>query len=147
MLVVLTLLPLQCLQAAGDGPRVHGFKPVGVNGFLVNATLLADANRSFDPSLVSPLAKFDSDIINIMYVRTQKIRNLNVAFLAMLRGGNTRLKTLEPLFTASSSGLADPFFGVSVNLFGSPPMDAREFAQFQPGLKMDFLAGALAPLG
>ena len=86
-------------------------------------------------------------MINIMYLRTQKIRNFNVALLAMLRGGNTRLKTFEPLFTASSSGLADPFFGASVNLFGSPPMVAKEFGQFNPGLKIDFLAGAMAPLG
>jgi hypothetical protein len=147
LLVLLLLLPCQPLGAAGDGPRVHGHKPVGLNGLLFNLTMLADSNRSFDPSLVSQLATFDTNIINIMYVRTQKIGNQNVAFLAMLRGGETTLKTFEPPFSISSSGLADPFVGASINLFGSPPMEFSEFSEFKPGLKIDFLAGAMLPLG
>jgi len=51
LLVVLFLLPCQPLGAAGDGPRVLGHKPVGLNGLLFNLTMLADSNRSFDPSL------------------------------------------------------------------------------------------------
>jgi hypothetical protein len=146
-LAVLVLSPLQSTHAAGDGPRIHGFKPIGLNGLVFNFTTLADANRSFDPSLVSPIATFDTNIINILYFRTHKVSKFNIAFLAMLRGGDTTLKTFEPLFSASSSGLADPFIGATINLFGSPPMAFDEFKEFKPGLKMDFLAGAMVPLG
>ena len=48
---------------------------------------------------------------------------------------------------ASSSGLADPFIGFSVNLFGLPPMDREAFAGFRPKTTMNLLAGVTMPLG
>jgi hypothetical protein len=49
------VLPLPgALCASGDGPRVHGPVQVGVNLLVFHASSLNDANRSFDPSLVTP---------------------------------------------------------------------------------------------
>jgi len=110
------------LQASGEGPRVHGPTPTGVNVLMLNGLSLQDSNRAFDPSLISPFAKFDTSILNIQYARNPVVRN-------------------------SSSGFADPFIGASINLAGLPPMTVQEFRQFEPGTVINFLFGASLPLG
>ncbi len=152
-LAAIALAVLLCragnLQATGDGPRVHSPMPVGVNALLLNGSSLQDANRTLDPSLIRPFSRFDTSIINLAYIRTQEIKNRHVMLMGILRGGQARRRTLIPggRETSSSSGLADPYLGVSVNLFGLPPLGREAFSQFKPGLKVNFLLGAFVPLG
>ncbi len=151
-LVVLALAALVCpfgnIQAAGDGPRVHGPTPIGVNGAILNGSSLRDANRTFDPSLIRPL-RFDTEIMGLTYVGTRAIRNRHVMFMGTLRGGQA---TRQAILTSgrevrSSSGLADPYIAASVNLFGLPPLDRESWADFKPGLKVNFLLGTFVPVG
>ena len=60
-------------EASGDGPRVYGPSPVGINALVFHASTLRDANRSFDPSLVTPNLKIDTSIGTVQYVRTLQI--------------------------------------------------------------------------
>lgn len=135
------------LQASGDGPRVHGPAPIGVNVLMLNGLSLQDANRAFDPSLISPFAKFDTSILNIQYGRTSAIKGRVVTWVGILRGGQTQRRTLNPIVRNSSSGFADPFIGASINLAGLPPMTVQEFRQFEPRMVINFLIGASLPLG
>lgn len=147
--LALTLCPPGNLHASGDGPRVHSPSPVGVNAVLLNGNSLQDANRTFDPSLIKPFSRFDTNIVNLAYIRTQKVRNRHVLLMGILRGGQARRQTLIPggKEKSSSKGLADPYLGVSVNLSGLPPLDREAFRDFKPGLKVNFLFGAFLPLG
>lgn len=145
----LFLWPPGNLQAAGDGPRVHGPTPVGVNGLVLNGSSLQDSNRTFDPSLIRPLSKFDTSIANLAYMGTREVFGRHTLIMAILRGGQATRQTLLPdrRERSSSSGLADPYLGVSINLFGQPVMSRNEFQNFDTGLKVDFLVGASLPLG
>jgi hypothetical protein len=69
LLLLLLLLHGGYLGASGDGPRVHGPAPVGVNILTFHASALKDANRSFDPSLVTPRLKFDTSIGTIYHFK------------------------------------------------------------------------------
>jgi hypothetical protein len=147
LLLTFMLVPIDALLASGDGPRVHKAAPVDVNVLQYHLMSLQDANRSFDPSLITPLAKFDTSIVTLQYLRTVEVKGRFVALMGMLRGGQTRSRELESGYSASSSGLADPFIGVSINLAGLQPMSVDEFRQFTPGTVVNFLIGATLPLG
>jgi hypothetical protein len=148
---LLTLLVTSCLpssaEASGDGPRVYGPSPVGINALAFHASTLRDANRSFDPSLVTPKLKFDTSIVTIQYARTLQIGGRHVTLSGMLRGGNSAQKSDDPEQNASSSGLADPTILALVNLFGLPPMSLDEFRSFTPVTTVNLLLGLTLPLG
>ena len=75
-----------CLgEASGDGARIYGPSPIGINVLAFHASILADANRSFDPSLVTPWFKFDTSITTIQYARTLEIGGRHVTLMGMLR--------------------------------------------------------------
>jgi hypothetical protein len=146
------LLPLLLLHggylgASGEGPRVHGPAPVGVNTFVFHASSLNDANRSFDPSLVTPFQKFDTSIGTLQYARTMELGGRFVLLTGMLRGGNSTRITDKPEHNASSSGLADPTIGVSINLKGNPPLSLDEFREFRPDTVVNLFLAATLPLG
>lgn len=150
-LLLLVLFPLLVLPgallASGEGARVHAPSPVGINFLAIHGISLMDANRAFDPSLVTPLARFDTNIATIQYARTASVKGRHVTFLGMLRGGNTTLKSLDPEQNASSSGFSDPFIGASINLKGLPPMTLEEFRVREPETTVDLLLGLTLPLG
>ena len=136
-------------EAAGDGPRVHSPRPVGFNALVLNGVSLQDANRTFDPSLIQPFSRFDTNILNLLYVRTSAVKDRHVMWMGMLRGGqSTRQAIVEGgREISSSTGLADPFIGVSVNLAGLPPLEGEAFRNYSHGLKINLLMGATLPLG
>ncbi len=135
------------LRASGDGPRVHGAAPVGINILTLHASTLADANRSFDPTLVTPLLKFDTSIGTIQYARTMGIRDRFVLLTGMLRGGQSTRKSVKPEKSASSSGFADPILAASINLLGLPAMSIEEFRVHKPGTVVNLFLSVTLPLG
>ncbi|MBT8430037.1 MAG: transporter [Gammaproteobacteria bacterium] len=149
LVLLVCLLPVGSIIASGEGPRVHAPMPVGFSALVLNGISVQDANRTFDPSLVRPFSRFDTNIINLLYVRTLAVKNRHVMLLGQLRGGRAERRTffLAGRELISSSGFADPFIGVSVNLVGLPPLDRNAFKDFKPGLKVNFLLGANLPLG
>lgn len=147
LVVCSVLLSPGALSASGDGPRVHGPAPIGANIFVFHATSLADANRSFDPSLVTPNLKFDTSIGTIQYARTMELGGRFATLTGMLRGGNSTRKSNDLEQRASSSGLADPTIAASINLVGIPPMSLEEFRQFRPGSVVNLFLAATIPLG
>jgi hypothetical protein len=148
---LLVLLVASCLPgsavASGDGPRVYGPSPVGINALVFHASTLRDANRSFDPSLVTPNLKFDTSIGTLQYARTLQIAGRHVTLTGMLRAGNSTQKSDDPGQNASSSGLADPTILALVNLSGLPPMSLDEFRSFTPATTVNLLLGLTLPLG
>jgi len=147
LLLLLLLLHGGYLGASGDGPRVHGPAPVGVNLLTFHASALKDANRSFDPSLITPRLKFDTSIGTLQYARTLEVGGRFVLLTGMLRGGYSTRKSDKPEENASSSGLADPTIAASINLLGQPPLAFEEFREFRPGTVVNLFLAATLPLG
>jgi hypothetical protein len=145
-LLLLFLFP-GVLNASGDGPRVHGPAPVGANILVFHASSLNDANRSFDPSIVTPFLKFDTSIGTIQYARTMELGGRFVLLTGMLRGGNSTRKSKTPEENASSSGLADPTIAAAINLMGIPPLSQEEFREYRPGTVVNLFLSATLPLG
>jgi len=146
-LPLLLLIQGSHLGASGEGPRVHGPAPVGADILVFHASSLNDANRSFDPSLVTPFQKFDTSIGTLQYARTMELGGRFVLLTGMLRGGKSTRKTDKPEQNASSSGLADPSIGVSINLKGIPPLSLEEFREYRPGTVVNLFLAATLPLG
>ncbi len=147
LVICFFLLSPGALSASGDGPRVHGPAPVGANILIFHATSLADANRSFDPSLVTPNLKFDTKIGIIQYARTMELGGRFVTLTGMLRGGKSTRKSNKPEQNADSNGLADPTVAASINLVGIPPLSREQFREFQPGSVVNLFLAATLPLG
>jgi len=147
LLVLALLFAAGELLASGDGARVHSPAPVGVNIFVFHASALNDANRSFDPSLITPLLKFDTSIATIQYARTVDVAGRFVMFTGLLRGGQSTRKSKDPEQNASSSGLADPTIAASLNLVGLPPMALDEFRSFKPTTTVNLFMAVTLPLG
>jgi hypothetical protein len=135
------------LWASGDGPRVHGPSPIDVNALILHLSSLKDANRAFDPSLVTPNLRFDTSIGTLQYARTMELAGRHVTLTGMLRGGNSSRASDKPGQSASSSGLADPVIAASINLFGLPPMSLEEFRASTPGTTVNLFLSATLPLG
>ncbi len=147
LLAFIVMIAPAGLRASGDGPRVHGPAPVGINILTLHASTLADANRGFDPSLITPFLKFDTSIGTIQYTRTTGIRDRFVLFTGMLRGGQSTRKSEKPEENASSSGFADPILAASINLRGLPPMSLDEFQVYTPGTVVNLFLAVTLPLG
>jgi hypothetical protein len=126
---------------------VYGAAPVGVNVFTFDGLTLLDANRAFDPSLITPRNRFDTHIASLQYTRTSAVNGRFVAFLGMFRGGTTRRKSEAPQASVSSSGAADPYAAVVINLSGLPVMSVEEFRTFTPGPVVSLLLGITMPFG
>jgi hypothetical protein len=146
-LVMLLLLSTGLLNASGDGPRVHGPLPVGTNLLVFHASTLNDANRSFDPSIVTPLLRFDTSIGTVQYARTMEFGGRFVLITGFLRGGKSTRKSRTPNQNASSSGFADPTLAASINLMGTPPLSQAQFRKFRPGTVVNLFLAATLPLG
>ena len=138
---------LDSVEASGEGPRVYGPSPVGINALIFHASTLRDANRSFDPSLITPNLKFDTSIVTIQYARTLDIAGSHVTLTGMLRGGQSTRKSRDQDQSASSSGLADPTLVAAINLYGLPPLTLEEFRAYTPGTTVALLLAATLPLG
>jgi hypothetical protein len=147
ILFVLIAFHPSALLASGDGPQVHGPSPIGINALIIHVSSLEDANRAFDPSLVTPNLRFDTSIGTIQYARAMAIAGRHVTLTGMLRGGNSSRSSDEPGQSASSSGFADPVVAASINLFGLPPMSLEEFRTFTPGTTVNLFLSAILPLG
>ena len=122
--------------------------PVDLNFLVLHATRLDDANRTFDPSIVRPLQRFDTTIGVIQYARTLDLFGRYVMLGGILRGGNTERRSIQPRTDRiSSSGLADPSILALINLVGLPPMSAEEFARWQPETTVGLLLALTLPWG
>jgi hypothetical protein len=145
MFCLLALSP--AVLAQGDGARVFGAAPVGLNVLALDLLSIQDGNFAFDPTLVTPLAKFDTTVSTLQYFRTMEIGGRYVALFGILRAGTTTRKLPFGIQIDSSKGLTDPFIGTLINLKGLPALSFDKFRTFTPGTIVHLLLGASLPLG
>jgi hypothetical protein len=148
LLTLAWLLVASPARAQDIEPRQYSNVPVGVN-FLIGGYAYTEGGLSLDPAL--PLTKPDLETNNalVAYARSLDFWGRSgkidvVAPFTWLSGTGTL--DGEPV-SREISGLADPLFRVSVNLYGAPSLTMKEFSSFSQDLIVGAALQVAAPLG
>ena len=120
-------------------PRAYSNAPVGVN-FLIAGYVYTQGGLAFDPAspLVEPDLKTSSALL--AYARVLDLWGMSAKFDAILPYTwltGSALFAGEPV-QRDVGGPVDPRFRLSVNLYGAPALDLKEFAAFE----QDLIVGA-----
>ena len=120
----------------------------GLN-FLISGYVYAQGKLAFDPSTAIADATFRSDTGVVAYVRSFDVAGQSAKFDAIVPTSSFAAHGLvngEPR-EREMSGLGDPRFRVSVNLFGAPALSAKDFASYHQDLIVGVSLQVSAPLG
>src|SRR3954451_23679043 len=129
-------------------PRSYSNTPVGLN-FLIAGYLYTQGKIAFDPELSVADAQFHSHTGALAYVRTLDVLGKSAKFDVILPYSSFSAKALvegQPR-DREMSGLGDPRFRFSINLFGAPALSAKEFATYKQDLIVGMSLQVSAPLG
>jgi len=129
-------------------PRSYSNTPVGLN-FLIAGYLYTQGKIAFDPELSVADAQFHSHTGALAYVRTLDVLGKSAKFDAILPYSSFSAKALvdgQPK-DREMSGLGDPRFRFSINLFGAPALSAKQFANYKQDLIVGVSLQVSAPLG
>jgi hypothetical protein len=129
-------------------PRSYSNSPIGLN-FLISGYVYSQGKLAFDPSTAIADATFRSDTGVVAYVRSFELAGQSAKFDAIVPASSFAAHGLvngEPA-EREMSGLGDPRFRVSVNLFGAPALSAKEFASYKQDLIVGVSLQVSAPFG
>ncbi|KHO66196.1 hypothetical protein PT85_01050 [Pseudomonas flexibilis] len=129
-------------------PRSYANTPVGIN-FLLMGYSKTEGSVTANPSVPLEDGKIDIDTIVFAYARSLDVWGRSGKFdivvpQAKLQG--TALFDGEPV-ERYVTGLIDPRFRFSVNLYGAPALPLNEFARYQQDLIIGASLAITAPLG
>ena len=129
-------------------PRGYSNAPVGLN-FLIAAYLHSQGKIAFDPTLPISDASFRTDTGALAYVRSLDVAGKSAKFDAILPYSSFSAHALidGQSKEREMSGLGDPRFRFSINLFGAPALSAKEFANYRQDLIVGVSVQVSAPLG
>jgi hypothetical protein len=129
-------------------PRAYGNAPVGLN-FLIAGNVFAQGKIAFDPSLPIADAQFQSSTGALAYVRSLDVLGKSAKFDVILpySAFSARALVTGVLHEREMSGLGDPRFRFSINLFGAPALSVSEFANYRQDLIIGASLQVSAPLG
>jgi hypothetical protein len=129
-------------------PKSYSNAPVGLN-FLIAGYLYAPGKIAFDPELSIADARFHSHTEALAYVRSLDVFGKSAKFDVILPYSSFSANALvggQPR-ERQMSGLGDPRFRFSINLFGAPALSAKEFANYKQDLIVGVSLQVSAPLG
>ena len=146
--IIATVLMVANAKAQEAEPRSYSNTPVGLN-FLIAGYVYSEGKMAFDPTLAIADAKFHSNSGVLAYVRSFDIGGQSAKFDMIVPASSFSAHGLvdgQPR-EREMSGLGDPRFRVSVNLFGAPALSAKDFASYQQDLIVGVSLQVSAPLG
>ncbi|AXK73613.1 transporter [Lysobacter sp. TY2-98] len=129
-------------------PRAYSNAPVGVN-FVIVGNVLARGGMSFDPSVPLDDAHIETNSIVLAYARALDLWGRSGKFDAIVpysRIDGTALFAGQPV-SRDIHGFARPAFRVSMNLYGAPALQAREFRGWKQDLIVGMSLQVAPPLG
>ena len=129
-------------------PRSYTNAPVGLN-FLIAGYIYSEGKIAFDPSSSITNAQFHYHTAVLAYVRSLDIWGKSAKFDVILPYSAFSAHGLVDgqSRTREMSGLGDPRFRFSINLFGAPALSVKEFANYQQDLIIGVSLQVSAPLG
>jgi hypothetical protein len=144
------LLLLVSVPAMGQElePGAYSISPVGVN--IVNVTnSLQRGDVTFDPAL--PIEDFRAtiDTIALSYFRTLRLfgRSASVGLVAPFLIGSLEGRVQGEPTKVDRGGSGDPRARFSVNLYGAPAMELKEFASYRQKTNVGVSLIVAIPLG
>ena len=129
-------------------PRAFSNTPIGLN-FLIGGYVFAEGKLAFDPDLAIANAKFNSSTGLLAYIRSFDLGSQSAKFDVIVPTSSCSAQAIvngQPA-ERQMSGLGDPRFRLSVNLFGAPALSAKDFASYQQDLIVGVSMQVSAPLG
>ena len=135
-------------KAQDAEPRSYSNTPIGLN-FLIAGYVYAEGKMAFDPNLSIADAKFHSNTGLLAYVRSFDFAGQSAKFDVIVPTSSFDAQGLVSgqARERQMSGLGDPRFRVSVNLFGAPALSAKDFRSYQQDLIVGVSFQVSAPLG
>ena len=129
-------------------PRSYSNTPIGLN-FLIAGYVYAEGKMAFDPDLAIADANFHSNTEVLAYVRSFDLGGQSAKFDVIVPASSFSARGVVAGQPAERqmSGLGDPRFRVSVNLFGAPALSAKDFASYKQDLIVGVSLQVSAPLG
>jgi hypothetical protein len=146
--IIAALSVISNTNAQEAEPRSYSNAPVGLN-FLISGYIYAQGKLAFDPTTAIADATFHSNTGVLAYVRSFDLAGQSAKFDVIVPTSSFAAQGLvngEPR-ERDMSGLGDPRFRVSVNLFGAPALSAKEFASYRQDLIVGMSLQVSAPLG
>ena len=142
------MVGLADVKAQEAEPRSYSNTPVGLN-FLIAGYVYAQGKMAFDPNLSIADAKFHSNTGVLAYVRSFDFAGQSAKFDVIVPGSSFDAQGLVNGLPRERemTGLGDPRFRFSFNLFGAPALSAKDFANYQQDLIVGVSFQASAPLG
>ena len=129
-------------------PRAYTNTPVGMN-FLLVGYQYSEGGLIFDPALPITDANAKVDMGLLGYVRTLDIAGKSAKAGALLPYADLYADGyVDGEFrTRDDTGLADPAFYFTINLYGAPALSYKEFKDYQQDTISGFSFKLTAPLG
>jgi hypothetical protein len=129
-------------------PRSYSNTPIGLN-FLIGGYVYSQGKIAFDPDLAIANAKFNSNAEVLAYIRSFDVWGQSAKFDVILPASSFSAQALVNGQSAERqmSGLGDPRFRLSINLFGAPALSAKDFANYHQDLIVGASLQVSAPLG
>jgi hypothetical protein len=146
--IIATVLTVANAKAQDAEPRSYTNTPVGLN-FLIAGYLYSEGKIAFDPSSSITDAQFRSQTGVLAYVRSLDVWGKSAKFDVILPYSSFSAHGVvdgQPR-TREMSGLGDPRFRFSINLFGAPALSVKEFANYRQDLIVGVSLQVSAPLG
>ncbi|UCB54812.1 MAG: transporter [Thiotrichales bacterium] len=148
VLIPVLLFPYANGHAQDLEPRAYSNTPVGMN-FLLIGYGRSDGALLFDPELpvTDANAKVDQGFLG--YVRALGIadKSAKVGILLPIANLDANGFVDGEFVTRDVSGLGDPSFYFTINLFGAPALSIEEFRQYQQDTIIGLTFKLTAPLG
>jgi len=129
-------------------PRSYTNTPVGLN-FLIAGYVYAQGKLAFDPNSAIADAKFQSNTEVLAYVRSFDVGGQSAKFDVIVPASSFSAQGIvngQPR-EREMSGLGDPRFRVSFNLFGAPALSVKDFASYKQDLIVGVSLQVSTPLG
>ena len=146
--IITTVLIVANAKAQDAEPRSYTNTPVGLN-FLIAGYLYSEGKIAFDPSSSITDAQFHSHTGVLAYARSLDVGGKSAKFDVILPYSSFSAHGVvdgQPR-TREMSGLGDPRFRLSINLFGAPALSVKEFTNYQQDLIIGVSLQVSAPLG
>jgi len=129
-------------------PRSYTNTPIGLN-FLIAGYVYAQGKLAFDPNSAIADAKFHSNTEVLAYVRSFDVGGQSAKFDVIVPASSFSAQGIvngQPR-EREMSGLGDPRFRVSFNLFGAPALSVKDFASYKQDLIVGVSLQVSTPLG
>ena len=146
--IIATALMVANAKAQDAEPRLYTNTPVGLN-FLAAGYVYSQGKMAFDPTLPIADAQFHTHTEVLAYVRSLDVWGKSAKFEVALPYSSFSAHALVDGQTRARemSGLGDPRFRFSINLFGAPALSVKEFANYHQDLIIGATLQVSAPLG